>query len=198
VRKLNTFNSLREIIPIMEHEHDALMTVASLMALSARTAPKGKGKDTIETRVIPRPELQSLAGAMQEFGKTHNLHFFLRDAGNVAASGACLAIGIRGMEALGLNCQGCGYGSCEEMTAAVKNRIPQGSPFKGPNCVIKMADLGIAVGSAVRTAAIHNIDNRVMFSAGVAALLLGLLPDCSVAYGIPMSATGKNIFFDRS
>ena len=37
-----------------------------------------------------------------------------------------------------------------------------GLPFRGPGCVIKMADLGIAVGSAVKTASIHNVDNRVM------------------------------------
>ncbi|WP_245619006.1 ferredoxin domain-containing protein [Methanogenium cariaci] len=56
---------------------------------------------------------------------------------------------------------------------------------------------GIAVGSAVKTASIHNLDNRVMYSAGVAALSLDWLPECSVAYAIPVRAAGKNIFFDR-
>jgi uncharacterized ferredoxin-like protein len=61
-----------------------------------------------------------------------------------------------------------------------------------------MADLGIAIGSAVKTAQVHNADNRVMYSVGVAARSLGILPEeCSVAYAIPLSATGKNIFFDR-
>ncbi len=60
-----------------------------------------------------------------------------------------------------------------------------------------MADLGIAVGSAAKTAQIHNADNRILFTAGVAALSLHLLPDCTCAYGIPLSVTGKNIFFDR-
>jgi uncharacterized ferredoxin-like protein len=63
---------------------------------------------------------------------------------------------------------------------------------------MRMTDLGIALGSAVKTAQIHNVDNRIMFSAGTAALNLGLLgKDCSVAYAIPLSVTGKNIFFDR-
>jgi uncharacterized ferredoxin-like protein len=60
-----------------------------------------------------------------------------------------------------------------------------------------MTDLGIALGSAVKTASIHNVDNRVMYSAGVTALSLGLLEECTVAYGIPLKASGKNIFFDR-
>lgn len=70
--------------------------------------------------------------------------------------------------------------------------------FAGPNCAIRMADLGIALGSAVKTAQIHNVDNRIMYSGGVAAIDLGLLgTDCTVAYAIPLSVTGKNIFFDR-
>ena len=68
--------------------------------------------------------------------------------------------------------------------------------YPGPNCVIKISDLGIAVGSAVKTAAIHNADNRIMFSAGVEAMKLGHLKGCSVAYGIPLKASGKNIYFD--
>lgn len=69
--------------------------------------------------------------------------------------------------------------------------------YIGPNCVIKMADLGIATGSAAKTAQIHNADNRILFTAGAAALSLEMLPECTCAYGIPLSATGKNIFFDR-
>ncbi len=35
-----------------------------------------------------------------------------------------------------------------------------------------------------------------MFSAGVVALQQGMLKGCSVAYGIPLKASGKNIFWD--
>jgi uncharacterized ferredoxin-like protein len=54
------------------------------------------------------------------------------------------------------------------------------------------------LGSAVKTAQIHNVDNRIMYSGGVAAMDLELMgKDCTVAFAIPLSATGKNIFFDR-
>jgi uncharacterized ferredoxin-like protein len=182
----------------MHPEPDALMTIVSMMALSARTAPKAKGIDSIKTRIILQSGLSSLASRMREIGSANNRPSFLRDAGNVSAAGACLVVGVTGRESLGLNCQGCGYGSCEEMAEAVKGRGKRDSPFQGPNCIFKITDLGIAVGSAVRTAANHTVDNRVMYSVGVTALSLGLLPDCSVAFGIPVSATGKNIFFDRS
>ena len=77
-------------------------------------------------------------------------------------------------------------------------RKEQKSLYPGPNCVLKISDLGIAVGSAVKTASIHNADNRIMFSAGVIALQLGILKGCSVAYGIPLMASGKNIFWDMN
>jgi uncharacterized ferredoxin-like protein len=84
------------------------------------------------------------------------------------------------------------------MLDAQKKGHPASTPFRGPNCAVRMADLGIALGSAVKTASIHNVDNRVMYSAGVGALSLGWLEGCGVAYGAPLRASGKDIFFDRT
>jgi len=175
---------------------EGVMTVAKLMALSARTAPKGKGMDSLVTTIAGPPDLPILSKEMERLSAKLGLSFFLRDAGNVAAADACLILGIRGQEPIGINCQGCGYEGCDEMGLIYQSRTPAG-PFRGPNCIVKITDLGIAVGSAVKTASIHNIDNRVMYSAGAAALSLGWLEGCTVAYGIPLKASGKNIFFDR-
>ena len=57
-------------------------------------------------------------------------------------------------------------------------------------------DLGIAIGSAVKTASMLNIDNRIMYSIGATAMKMKLM-DADMIIGIPLSATGKNIFFDR-
>ena len=57
-------------------------------------------------------------------------------------------------------------------------------------------DLGIALGSAAKTASILNADNRIMYRVGVAARKLGLI-EGEVVAGIPISATGKSIYFDR-
>lgn len=183
---------------IMNESDEAVFLAVSLMAVSARTAPKAKGKDSLVTLTVHKTDLPLLSQEMTRFGQDHAQPFFIRDAENIAASEACLIIGIRGQEVLGLNCQGCGYQSCDDMEAASRSTLVEGSPFSGPNCVIKMADLGIAVGSAVKTASLLNLDNRVMYTAGVAARSLGWVEGCSVAYGIPVSVTGKNIFFDRS
>ncbi len=180
----------------MDPEQEAVLTIISLMAVSARTAPKGKGHDTIVTKALIGPDLLSLADEMETAATKTGFQFFLRDAQNIRSSSACLLIGCRGRESLGLNCGGCGYATCREMAGAC-GTLPRDTLFQGPVCIIRMTDLGIAIGSAIKTAQIHNADNRVFFSAGVAALSVGHLPGCTTAYAIPLSVTGKNIFFDR-
>lgn len=183
----------------MTPEEKAVANVADLMALAARTAPKGKGVDTLEIVVLGQKDLKKLAARLDKLGNDRGIGFFHRDAKNIADSDACVIIGCRGRETAGVNCGACGYATCAAFTAAAKKQKRGGTPFAGPNCAVRMADQGIAVGSAVKTAQIHNADNRVMYSGGVAALDLNLLPkSCTTAYAIPLSATGKSIYFDRS
>ena len=68
----------------------------------------------------------------------------------------------------------------------------------GGTCSFNVGDLGIAVGSAAAMAADFRIDNRIMYTAGKAAIELGMLgEDVKIAYGIPLAAKGKNPFFER-
>ncbi|MDD1694804.1 MAG: DUF2148 domain-containing protein [Methanoregula sp.] len=182
----------------MAREMNPVVMVAELMSLAARTAPKGKGVDTIETKILRKTDLKALADHLENLGVGKNIGFFIRDAKNIAAADACLIIGSRGDTTAGINCGGCGYPTCAGFENARKKKKFSFTPYEGPNCVIRMTDLGIAVGSAVKTAQIHNVDNRIMYSGGVAARDMGLVPkECTVVYVIPLSATGKNIFFDR-
>lgn len=182
----------------MARETNAVVTVAELMALAARTAPKGKGIDTIEVRVLVKRDLKALAERLEKLGTEKNIGFFIRDAKNIAEADACVIIGSKGDTVAGINCGGCGYPTCAGLETARKKKQLSFTPYTGPNCVIRMTDLGIAVGSAVKTAQIHNVDNRIMYSGGAAARDLGLVPkSCTVVYAIPLSASGKNIFFDR-
>ena len=59
-----------------------------------------------------------------------------------------------------------------------------------------LVNLGIALGSAVKTASLHNVDNRIMYTIGVAAKELGIV-DADFIIGIPLSVKAKNIYFDR-
>ena len=111
---------------------------------------------------------------------------FLRDAGNIKKIDHIVIIGTK-KKPLGLNCGFCGYSTCKELEKT-----------KTGVCTYNALDLGIAIGSAVSVAADLHIDNRIMYSIGKAAMEAGLFKEKVVhAIGIPLSATGKNPFFDR-
>jgi uncharacterized ferredoxin-like protein len=169
-----------------EIEIQGLEEVARQMCLAARTAPKGRGKDLLETALVKNPEKHMIAEQMRVIGRRCDLAFFLRDADNVDAAGLLVLFGTA-KEPLGLpHCGYCGFGNCANMQQA------------GGFCSFNVGDLGIAVGSAVSRAADMRVDNRIMYSVGKAVLELNLLPDkVRLVYGVPLSATGKNPFFDR-
>nr|WP_232216696.1 DUF2148 domain-containing protein [Desulfurococcus amylolyticus] len=101
--------------------------------------------------------------------------FFERDAENVLNSNAVVLIGCK------------------------IARLNLAKPEKwvlDADTVNSIVNLGITLGSAVKTASMLNIDNRIMYSIGVAAQELGLI-DADIVYGIPLSVKGKNIYFDR-
>jgi uncharacterized ferredoxin-like protein len=179
----------------MSAESDAVKTVAGLMALAARTAPKAVGIDSITIEIVTGPDQGKIGDKMIQIAAGNGMDFFRVNGEQVKASDATVFIGVSGQKALGLNCGGCGYATCAEMAKACAAGKAKKTDYKGPNCAIKVTDLGIAVGSAVKTASIHNVDNRVMYSAGVAAMQLGMFKGCSIVYGIPLKASGRNMYF---
>jgi uncharacterized ferredoxin-like protein len=168
-----------------------LRIVADLMAVAARTAPKTAGKDYVVTRVVEGDDLKALADRMCEYGARTGKRNFDRDGLNVAASGALILIGIKDAQPGNLNCTACG----EETCAALPVNSANGE-FRGPQCAMRVLDMGIALGSAAKMAGLLNADNRIMYRAGVAAREMGLI-DADFVMGIPLSATGKSIYFDR-
>lgn len=165
---------------------EAVLRTAQDMCVAAKTAPKGRGVDQIETAVVSGDELKALAARMRTIGEAGGAAFFVRDSGNVLNSEVVVLIGTalsqRGVPLCGF----CGYENCGACRTA------------GGICAIDVTDLGIAVGSAVSLAADRRVDNRVMFTIGKAAMELGFFKgDIKIAYGIPLSVKGKNPFFDR-
>ncbi|MFA5161543.1 MAG: DUF2148 domain-containing protein [Elusimicrobiales bacterium] len=176
---------------VITEEHlreQTLKLAAQKMLLAARTAPKARGTDNIICAVIDGPDIARLADKMEELGRRQNRQFMLRDASNIRRhAGAVVLIGSK-IAPLGLDCGFCGWPTCAE-----KETHPAAP------CAFNTGDLGIAVGSAACAAADFRADNRIMLSAGRAAAELGLLgPEAKIIYGIPLSATGKNPFFDRA
>jgi uncharacterized ferredoxin-like protein len=169
-----------------------LLEVARLMELAARTAPKSHGQDYVEIMTITGETISELADAMLAFGEKTGKENFDRDAENIRNSPVVMLIGLKDATTLGLNCAACGFSSCDELKEAPRSK----GEFSGPICALRHLDLGIALGSAVKTAQFLNVDNRIMYRIGVAARFSGLV-NWDFVMGIPLSATGKNIYFDR-
>ncbi|MFA6636670.1 MAG: DUF2148 domain-containing protein [Candidatus Omnitrophota bacterium] len=165
-------------------KRSALKSIAEKMCVSARTAPKAKGVDNLVITIIEKENKRKLALKMISMGKKLSRPGFIRDAAGIKASDIVVLIGTKSSP-IGLNCGFCGYPTCLEL-----------SKSKGM-CSYNSLDLGIALGSSVSIASLFNADNRMMYSAGKAAMACGFLKGCVMAIGIPLSASGKNPFFDR-
>jgi uncharacterized ferredoxin-like protein len=167
-------------------EARALEAVAELMCLAARTAPKARGADSLHIAIVQGDEKAKVTERMRQIAKDEEIAFIARDAACCEAAPLVVLLGTR-LGPLGVPyCGFCGHKNCEECVKA------------GGRCAYNAGDLGLAVGSAVAVAAAHHADNRVMFSFGKAAIEAGILPpEVQIAFAIPLSATGKNPFFDR-
>ena len=121
---------------------------------------------------------------LREFGKEEG--HFTRDAINILQAQAVVLIGVK-RAWYGLPyCSMCGFKNCGECKKA------------NANCTFAPIDLGIALSSAVSVAADMHVDNRIMFSVGKVAEEMNYIEDQDVIWqGIPISISGKNVFFDR-
>jgi len=167
-----------------EVNKSALKDVAEFMCIAARTAPKAKGMDNLVIIALTESDKKKVISQMKKIGKREKRPGCLRDAKNIKNATQIVVIGTK-KAPIGLNCGFCGYPTCTALTKA-----------KGV-CAYNSLDLGIALGSAVSIASDFHADNRLMYSIGIAAIEASLLPGCVMAIGIPLSATGKNPFFDR-
>jgi len=179
------------IIKGLDSEQEAIVELAKMMLVSARTAPKSKGIDSIQTALLTGKEKNAIAEKMRSYASTKGDNWY-RDAKNIEDSALIVLIGVQGIPIDLANCGLCGFQTCEELTAVRKKR--QDIP---PCCAFKLMDLGIALGSAAKTASIHNIDCRIMYRPGKAAKELGFLTDVDLIVAVPLSISGKNIYFDR-
>jgi uncharacterized ferredoxin-like protein len=169
-----------------EMEERGISQVLSLMYSAARTAPKARGMDNLVITAFSGLEKEDLAEKMEEIAsRGYQSRIFSRDAQNVRQAQAVLVIGTK-LKVQGLDCGFCGFKGCAECCEA------------GARCAYDLIDLGIALGSAVSVAANHRVDNRIMYTVGYTAIKYKLLGEkVKVALGIPLSVSGKNIFFDR-
>jgi uncharacterized ferredoxin-like protein len=166
--------------------------IAQMMAIAAITAPKAGGKNFVEVKVVEGEKIKEIGAAMVAYGERRSKKNFDRDGNNVSNSEALVLIGLKDADTLGLDCGACGFATCAELEDQLKTEFE----FRGPQCTHRLLDMGIALGSAVKIASMLNVDNRIMYRIGAVAREIGVV-DWDVVMGIPLSVSGKNIFFDR-
>ena len=185
---------------------DTVRQVAKLMAAAAITAPKSggqlfmQGKHLfIETVIVDdRETLADLAGWMRARGKERRETIWFRDAEVAETIDAALFVGLTAWYPPNYDCGACGYATCAEFVHATA-QLRQDSTeleFAGPQCNLRDIDLGIAVGSAAKTAAIHSIDCRCQTRLAVAARKRGVIK-ADIAVALSLSLTHKAVGFDR-
>jgi uncharacterized ferredoxin-like protein len=186
---------------------DAVLQAAKTMAEAAVTAPKSGGqlflqggKMFMETTIVHEPEERGrLAAWLRARGKERREPIWFRDADVAEAVDAILFVGISGWYPPNYDCGACGYATCAEFLNATADlrRDSEELEFKGPQCNLRDIDLGIAVGSAAKTAALLSVDCRCQTRAAVAARKLGII-NADVAVAMSLSITHKSIGFDRT
>ncbi|MDE5608577.1 MAG: ferredoxin [Muribaculaceae bacterium] len=162
---------------------DRAMQAAGRMITAARTAPKARGIDILEACILTGDDITRLSEAMLDLHRSTGRPVYERDAANILKAQCIVLIGTH-RQLMGLNCGHCGFPTC-----AAK-------PAEAP-CAMNVTDVGIAIGSACAAASDCKVDTRVMFSAGMGAMRLDLLPGCTQVFAIPVAIASKNPFFDR-
>ncbi len=185
----------------------ALRQVAQLCAVAAMTAPKSGGqlflkggKPFIETVIVEeRDTLQRLADWLRARGTRLKQPIWFRDAEAAEKLDIVLFIGLAKWYPPVYDCGACGYATCAEfLRAAPAHHTAESEDweFPGPICQLRCIDLGIAVGSAAKTASLNNVDARCQTRIAAAARHLGVI-EADLAVALSMSVSHKNIFFDK-
>jgi len=181
---------IKEGVEGMADFDDAIVKAVEFMAISARTAPKARGDDFVAIKILSGDAVASFADEMVRYGEETGRKNYDRDGENVRNSSAVLLLSLDNPEVAGMNCGACGHDQCADLKKV------KGAEFDGPLCAWRLIDLGVALGSAAKTASLFNVDNRIMYRIGSVAKKLGLIPG-EIVVGIPVSVSGKNIYFDR-
>ena len=116
---------------------DKLIEAAKEMALSARTAPKGRGRDQLHILILTDNDKDALADQMISIGEEKGIEFFVRDGRNLKSAPVVLLLGTETSPLEVPDCGFCGFADCQE------NRERETAP-----CAFSTGDLGIAMGAA--------------------------------------------------
>jgi NADPH-dependent glutamate synthase beta subunit-like oxidoreductase len=144
----------------------------------------------------PIMPLLTAEGTLSSFAE---VELGLREQTSVIESTRCLKC-----NEVGFNCGACGFKTCREAVVFHQNRVnetggePWGWLMKGPSCIWRLTEYGIAVDWAAAAAHRHNIESRVAMIPGTAFMRMGYLPDCTMIVVVPLGPCKERWYFEPS
>jgi uncharacterized ferredoxin-like protein len=190
--------------PLKQYEDDrkeAARLAARMLLASGTTSPRvgGVGECTIHI-IEDGCAIEDLCQKMEKMASDNKRwEFYLRDAAMLRDADAIMIItSLRCLtDPADTNCNMCGKLTCEYLKES--ERLPEepGIAFTGPLCIFRANNISYAVDSMVQQARNLGIDYGVFWSAGAAALKMGILPrSTGFALAMAISLSEKNPFRD--
>lgn len=179
----------------------AVKIAARLLLASATTAPRvgGVGECTIHI-LYDECDIEDLCQEVETMAeKNKNWQFFKRDAQMLRDADAVLLVtSLRSKtDPADINCNMCGKLTCDYLRAAEELPDEPGIAYPGPLCIFRANNIAYAVDGMISLARNLGIDYGLFWSAGAAAIRLGLLPkNTGFALAVGISITEKSPFRD--
>jgi uncharacterized ferredoxin-like protein len=189
---------------IRQYETDrteAVRIAARLILASGTTTPRvgGVGECTIHI-VDDECDIEEICQQMEGMAAIKkSWSFFKRDAAMVRDADALLVTtSLRCLtDPADINCNMCGKLVCEYLKEEEKLPADPDVAFTGPLCTFRATNIAYAVDGMIGQARNLGIDYGVYWSAGAAAIRMGLLPrDTGFALAVAISVTEKSPFRD--
>lgn len=189
---------------IKQYETDRMegvKSVARLILASGTTSPRvgGVGECTIHI-LDDECDIEDLCQVMEQMATVKkSWHFFNRDAAILRdADAVLLTTSLRCVaDPADINCNMCGKLVCEYLKEEERLPPEPDVAFQGPLCIFRAANSAYALDGMISQARNLGIDYGVYWSAGAAAMRLGILPkNTGFALAMGISVTEKSPFRD--
>jgi NADPH-dependent glutamate synthase beta subunit-like oxidoreductase/uncharacterized ferredoxin-like protein len=103
---------------------------------------------------------------------------------------------------VGFDCGACGFKTCREAVINCQNRLnetggePWGWLMKGPSCIWRLVELGIAIDWSAAAVHRYNVESRVAMIPGTAFLRMGYMEDCTLVVVVPVGPCKERWYFN--
>jgi uncharacterized ferredoxin-like protein len=184
-----------------DDRREAVRIASRLLLASGTTSPRVGGVGECSVHIVEDEcVIEELCQTMEKMAdEKESWDLFKRDAAILRdADAVMLATSLRSLtDPSDINCNLCGYLTCDYMRQADKFPRESGIAYTGPLCAFRATNIAYAVGGIVNQARTLGIDHGIFWSAGAAAMRMGILPrDTGFALAVGISVTEKSPFRD--